>query len=378
VNRTGPGDTLLNGIHAGSLRSTEPRLISSEIDGNVGFAGGHIFFVKGGALVAQAFDPVRLQQVGQPVAIAQHEMEVCERAWFHSGFSVSESGMLVFQSSNDFAPELVWTDASGNEQGRIRQRGYQVPAISPDGRSVAVSSDELHDGTWRICIHDFERDVTTRLTEGMNDWHPSWSADGKRIIYAAQTEGHMQSMYEIAADGSGRSKALLELGLIAHSSPEGHLVYAQFDGGQLLLAVRSPHAGETTSLGPGVEPQFSPDGKWIAYTAIGGGGIAVRPFPGPGPHVQISSGPAAQPRWSRDGAQLFYIAPDKKLIAVNFDAGTGRAGAPRELFRTRIIAASLAGFQYDVAPDGRFLINSHPSGASPLTLLTNWTAALKR
>jgi Tol biopolymer transport system component len=125
---------------------------------------------------------------------------------------------------------------------------------------------ELHDGTWRICIHDIERGVTTRLTEGMNDWHPSWSDNGKRIIYAAQTEGHMQSMYEIPADASGRSKALLEPGLIAHSSPDGNLVYARFDGGQLLLAVYSPLDGETTSLGPGVDPQLSPDGKWIAYT----------------------------------------------------------------------------------------------------------------
>jgi hypothetical protein len=88
--------------------------------------------------------------------------------------------------------------------------------------------------------------------------------------------------------------------------------------------------------------------------------------------------PAAQARWSRDGTQLFYIAPDKKMMAVSFDAEPCRAGAPHGLFQTRIIAASLAGFQYDVTPDGRFLINSLPSGASPLTLLTNWTAALKR
>src|SRR5947209_4653269 len=88
--------------------------------------------------------------------------------------------------------------------------------------------------------------------------------------------------------------------------------------------------------------------------------------------------PAAQPRWSRDGTQLFYIAPDKKLMAVHFNAETGRTGAPRTLFQTRIIAASLSGFQYDVAPDGRFLINSLPSGSPPLTMLTGWTALLNR
>jgi hypothetical protein len=377
VNRTGPGDALCNGVHAGSLSSMEARLVSPEIDGNVAFACGQIFFVSGGALKAQPFDPQGLQLTGQPVAIAQHEMEIWEKAWFHSGFSVSESGILIFQSSNDFAPELIWTDASGNPQGRIQQRGYRVPSISPDGRFVAVSADEFHDGTWRISIHDLERGVTTRLTDGANDWHPSWSPDGKRIIYAAQTAGHMQSVYEIAADGSDRSHPLLEFGsLIAHSSPGGDLVYMRFDRGQVLLVVYTPHDGQTIPLGAGAEPQFSPGGKWIAFTAVGGGGIAVRPFPGPGPHIQISHGPAAQARWSRDGAQLFYIAPDKKLMAVTFDATTGRAGAPRQLFQTRIVATSLSGFQYDVAPDGRFLINSLPSGVYPLTLLTGWTSAL--
>ena len=378
VNRTGPEDLLCNGIQAGSLSSNEARLISSEIDGNVGFACGHLLFVNGGALKAQPFDPERLQLTGQPVPIAQHELEVWEKAWFHSGFSVSESGILVFQSFNDFAPELVWTDPSGNEQGRIRQRGYRVPAISPDGRSVAVSWDELHDGKWRICVHDIERGVTTRLTDGRDDWHPSWSPDGTRILYAS-TEGHTSCTYEIAADGSVGSQLVLERGsIIAHQSPDGQMVFMRIDHGRSMLSVRTPQDGQTISLGPGAEPQFSPNGKWIAFAEPGGAGVVVRPFPGPGPRIQISNGPAAQPRWSRDGIQLFYIAPDKKLMAVDFNAETGRAGAPRELFQTRIIATSLAGFQYDVAPDGRFLINSLPSGAAPLTLLTNWTAALKR
>ncbi|MBZ5622724.1 MAG: SMP-30/gluconolactonase/LRE family protein [Acidobacteriia bacterium] len=131
-------------------------------------------------------------------------------------------------------------------------------------------------------------------------------------------------------------------------------------------------------MGAGAEPQFSPGGKWLAFSEPGGSGIVVRRFPEPGPRIQISNGPAAQARWSRDGTQLFYIAPDKKLMGVHFNGETGRVGAPRTLFQTRIIAASLSGFQYDVAPDGRFLINSLPSDASPLTLLTGWTAGLNR
>jgi hypothetical protein len=60
-------------------------------------------------------------------------------------------------------------------------------------------------------------------------------------------------------------------------------------------------------------------------------------------------------------------------MAVSFDPANGRAARPRTVFHTRIVAPNLSGFQYDVASDERFLINSLPSnGPSPLTLITGW------
>ena len=107
-------------------------------------------------------------------------------------------------------------------------------------------------------------------------------------------------------------------------------------------------------------------------------GIVVQPFPGPSGHIEISRGSGAQPTWSRDGKQIFYIAPDRKLMAVSFDPQRKSAGAPRVLFQTRIIAPNFFGTQYDVSADARFLINSVPSNySSPLTLLTGWTTQLK-
>lgn len=73
------------------------------------------------------------------------------------------------------------------------------------------------------------------------------------------------------------------------------------------------------------------------------------------------------------------MAPDRKLMAVSFDAPHKPAGLPRVLFRTRIIAPNFYGTQYDVSADGRFLMNSVPSKYfSPLTLATGRTAQLKR
>jgi eukaryotic-like serine/threonine-protein kinase len=165
-------------------------------------------------------------------------------------------------------------------------------------------------------------------------------------------------------------------------SPDGHLVFMDFAKGRPHLALHSSSDHQVTEFSAaGAEGQFSPDGKWIAYTGTGGHSardVFVQPFPGPGGRIQISSARGGQPRWSRDGRQIFYIQPDRKLMAVSFDPQKGAAGAPRVLFQTRIVAPNFALFQYDVSPDGRFLINSFPSNSSsPLTVLTGWTALVK-
>jgi Tol biopolymer transport system component len=160
-------------------------------------------------------------------------------------------------------------------------------------------------------------------------------------------------------------------------SPDGHLAFMTNERGLPLLSVYAAADQSAASLAQGGEAQFSPDGKSIAYVGqggvAGGGGIVVQPFPGPGAHIQISGAGGAQPRWSRDGRHIFYMAPDRKLMEVDFDPKKGTASPPRIVFQTRIIAPNLASFQYDVAPDGRFLINSFPfSNSSPLTMLTGW------
>jgi hypothetical protein len=93
----------------------------------------------------------------------------------------------------------------------------------------------------------------------------------------------------------------------------------------------------------------------------------VERFPAGAPRLIISSSGGAQPQWSRNGRQLFFISADKKLMAVDFDLVTVRAGAPRMIAQTRIIEAALVGLQYDVAPDGRFVVNAVSGDAAPLT-----------
>ena len=127
--------------------------------------------------------------------------------------------------------------------------------------------------------------------------------------------------------------------------------------------------------------QFSPDGRWIAYQSdkTGGFEIYVRPFPGPGADVRVSSNGGAQPRWNPRGQELFYVAADDRLMAVPMveRSGMPEPGPPTSLFVTTVgsTAPNTNRQQYSVSPDGRgFLMNSlvDSPGASPVTVLLNW------
>ncbi len=191
-------------------------------------------------------------------------------------------------------------------------------------------------------------------------------------------------MYEIPEDGSGTAQLLRQGDNLSPESwsPDGHLVYMDFAKGAPYLMIYSAADQQVRELTIGGEADFSPDGKWIVY--IGPGTVAFRdvfiqPFPGPGPRIQVSVAGGAQPRWSRDGKQVFYMAPDSRMMAATFDSKTKVVGASRALFQTRIVAPSFVDHQFDIAPDGRFLINSLPFGnSSPLTLVTGWNADLKK
>jgi eukaryotic-like serine/threonine-protein kinase len=128
--------------------------------------------------------------------------------------------------------------------------------------------------------------------------------------------------------------------------------------------------------------QFSPDGRWMAYMSDESGNpqIYVQSFPELTGKWQISTDGGSQPRWRRDGKELFYVSPDRKLMAVRVKSGaTFEAESSRALFETTLPAMAIRQ-TYAVSADGqRFLLNAPLETESPpMTVVLNWTGLLKR
>ena len=101
--------------------------------------------------------------------------------------------------------------------------------------------------------------------------------------------------------------------------------------------------------------------------------------PGPGGQWQISTAGGISPRWRPDGKELYYIAPNGMLMAapIVLKGTTLEPGSPVALFHAPILGGGANPNnrqQYDVAPDGRFLLNliTNEAIAPPITLLLNW------
>jgi hypothetical protein len=108
--------------------------------------------------------------------------------------------------------------------------------------------------------------------------------------------------------------------------------------------------------------------------------VYVQPFPASGGKWQISKDGGSFPKWRRDGKEMFYLAADRKMMAVEVQAGANfQASVPRPLFETRISGPFA---HFTVTGDGRRFLVPTPTGeaqaSTPATVVLNWTAGIKR
>jgi hypothetical protein len=132
-------------------------------------------------------------------------------------------------------------------------------------------------------------------------------------------------------------------------------------------------------------PQFSPDGRWLAYTSdeSGRNEIYVQPYPGPGGKWQISTEGGTEPVWNRNGREFFYRSGDKMMAVDIATQPSFAAGKPRMLFEGKYTPTAATFPYYDVSPDGqRFLmlkpVESQASAPTQMNVVLNWFEELKQ
>src|SRR6516225_4780687 len=132
-------------------------------------------------------------------------------------------------------------------------------------------------------------------------------------------------------------------------------------------------------------PMFSPDGRRLAYQSdeSGRSEIYVRPFPGPGGKVQISTEGGVEPVWARYGRELFYRNGDKMMVTAVETQPVFTATKPKLLFEGHY-ETGLLSFEsdYDVSPDGQHFLmikaSEQESAATQLNVVLNWSDELRR
>ncbi len=202
---------------------------------------------------------------------------------------------------------------------------------------------------------------------------PVWTPDGEWLLFWSERDG-IRTVYRKRSDGTGEEERLVsgEQGRPAGVSPDGDWLTTNHRDDIWLVPIRG---GEPKPLiqTPFVEggANFSPDGQWIVYQGFETGTSThyIRRADGSGPRITVSAA-AAYARWSRDGRTLFDVEHERHDHDRARLPRDGTLGPPRRLFEFPYH------FDWDVAPDGRFLVVSEAE-APRLVFVENWFQELR-
>ena len=359
------GDKRGRGVYIGSLDSSERiKLIDDAV--LPAYASGFVLFVRDGTLMAQRFDADRLALDGESMAVTE-QLQASGAPGTGGVYAVSQSGVLVYQERLIQKSALVWLDRGGRELGTLSEpRGFSFLQLSPNQRHLAVSVYD--DATSARDVYLFDtRGGQTRLTdEPSDDFSPVWSTHGDRLAFAGRRQGDQGlNLYATNVTGTGGEKRLLDLDGVeiptSWSRDERFLLFHTPSPGAD-IKVLSLADGQVSSLASTRfregSAQFSPDGRWVAYSSdeTGRTEVYVVPFQRTGQRVPISTDGGGSPRWRHDSKELFYLRGDNTLmaVAVNLKEASVDVGVASPLFQSRF---SSEYFPYAVTSDGRFLVN---------------------
>ncbi len=380
-------------VSVASIDSTETKELVEADAGGIYAPPGYLLFRRDGTLVAQPFDAATRELSGTAVPIA--DRVGFNAITFQGLFSASTTGRLAYQTST-VGSELVWFDRRGTRLSTAAsEHEYNTVCLTGDEKRIVYELATSRTGDLDLWSQDLSGGPPTRLTfDPAVDFYPVCSRVGEEVIFATMREGR-PNLFRLPLNAPGRETPVVRSPLAkvpTDWSRDGRfLVYGVLDpktNWDVMVMTLPDGKPEPFAATPADErhARVSPDGRWMAYASNESGSfqVYVQPFPGTGAKWQVSRDGGSQLQWRRDGRELYYVAPDKKLMATDVKpTGSSFAwGEPHALMDTRMTGwerSSAGCCQYAVSGDGqRFLINTATNAAIPITVAVNWQAALRR
>gem|GEM_PF-2630396 len=243
-------------------------------------------------------------------------------------------GNIVYSVFSTTSTILRIASSNGTDLRDLNRSNYWLmPDVSPDGRRIAFAAGPSLASTeiWTSDLNGLDAKRVTHLDA--QSVHPSWSADGKEIVFG--TYGRVQAIWRVPAEGGE--------------------------------AVRVTDR-------PGDRPRMSPDGRWLLcyYRSLDPHPkrqwpLAILRSDGKDARLlDVPRGGSTPATWSADGKRVIFI--DKTGDAANvFEVGIA-GGEPRQL--THFDSGSIA--ELDVSRrDGRLLFTRFQQ-VNDLVLVTNF------
>ena len=410
ARRRTPGDAIV----VQSLKTGERRIVLENASRGTYIPTGHLLFFRANALWAVPFDPARTLTTGPEFILPYRVFTDDNSFWFNPEFAVSPGGTLVYAAARDNKYSVVMVDRAGAVRPLPLPAGdYWDPRLSPDGRFLAVPVKQGRESS--LWLYDLARESPTRLgtapvngmTPTWDDMAPSWSPDGRLLVF---TRGHTlggTNLMWMPTDGSAEPRKLYEfpkgfVGATSWSRDAKRLALVEYELGagnlqvRMLPVIYTPDsalrgpllqaAGQPVTIanasGQAWQAMLSPDARWIAYTSdeSGRNEVYVRSAEPGGGRRQVSSDGGLQPHWSVNGKELYYRIGDKMMAASVVTQPTFSSGRPRLLFQGSFLLGGAVN-DYDLTPDGReFLMlrdDSPHRGLTEYQVVLNWFQELK-